>query len=121
MLLQLLGGLRRCADTVPHLVLLATTTRPLCSCLCREVALSDLTRLFARQVDFERDSEEGGVVTSRKVHRNLFTLGNPYPQKKVITFNRSQQDFGFTVNVGDLGHLSPPEVRSVPPPESVRI
>ncbi|XP_043238713.1 hypoxia up-regulated protein 1-like [Amphibalanus amphitrite] len=61
-------------------------------------------------VDFERDSEEGGVVTTRKVHRNLFTLGNPYPQKKVITFNRSQQDFGFTVNLGDLSHLPPEEV-----------
>ena len=57
--------------------------------------------------------EEGGAITSRKVHRNLFTLGNPYPQKKVITFNRSQQDFGFTVNLGDLSHLSPSEVRSV--------
>ena len=65
-------------------------------------------------MDFERDTEEGGVVTSRKVHRNLFTLGNPYPQKKVITFNRSQKDFGFTVNLGDLSHLSEAEVRSVP-------
>ncbi|XP_037084607.1 hypoxia up-regulated protein 1-like isoform X2 [Pollicipes pollicipes] len=64
-------------------------------------------------VDFEREAEEHGEASRRKVHRNLFTHGNPYPQKKVITFNRSQQDFGFTVNYGDLGHLAEEEIKVV--------
>jgi len=63
-------------------------------------------------VDFERDSEEPGEP-ARQVHRNLFTLGNPYPQKKVITFNRSQKDFGFAVNYGDMSHLSAQDVAVV--------
>lgn len=58
-------------------------------------------------VDFEKqistDSSESSSGGS--VRRVLFDVLNPYPQKKVLTFNRHTSDFGFSVNYGDLGFL----------------
>ena len=34
--------------------------------------------------------------------RTLFGRNNPYPQKKVMTFNRNNDDFVFYVNYADL-------------------
>ena len=35
----------------------------------------------------------------------------PYPQRKVITFNRYSHDFNFHINYGDLGFLGPEDLR----------
>lgn len=58
--------------------------------------------LFPIQVVFNRDDKE--------VKRTLFSLMNPYPQKKIITFNKHTDDFTFVINYADLGHLSPEEI-----------
>jgi len=36
---------------------------------------------------------------------------NPYPQRKIITFNKHQQDFDFTVGYAELNHLHENEVK----------
>lgn len=59
------------------------------------------------QVTFEREGESGNV---KLVKRSLFAAMNPYPQKKVITFNKHTEDFDFNVNYAELEHLSEPEV-----------
>lgn len=38
---------------------------------------------------------------------------NPYPQKKIITFNKHTDDFSFVANYADLDYLSTEEVRYV--------
>lgn len=58
--------------------------------------------LFPVQVIFERDS--------RHIRRTLFNLMNPYPQKKIITFNRHTDDFTFAMNYAELNHLSQEDV-----------
>lgn len=62
--------------------------------------------LFPIQVVFERESEG----TIKHVKRTLFSLMNPYPQKKKITFNKRTEDFSFNVNYADLDYLTPTEV-----------
>lgn len=59
------------------------------------------------QVTFEREGESGNV---KLVKRSLFAAMNPYPQKKVITFNKHTEDFSFNVNYAELEHLSDQEV-----------
>lgn len=54
--------------------------------------------LFQINVDFERTNDNGEKKT---VTRALFTRGNTYPQKKVITFNKHKEDFDFFVNYGE--------------------
>jgi len=36
---------------------------------------------------------------------------NPYPQRKIITFNKHQQDFDFTVGYAELRHLHENEIK----------
>lgn len=67
--------------------------------------------LFPLQVAFERDPGDGAAV--KHVKRVLFALMNPYPQKKVITFNKHTDDFEFFVNYGDLDRYSAEEVASI--------
>lgn len=62
--------------------------------------------IFPIQVLFERESE--GAI--KQVRRTLFGLMNPYPQKKIITFNKHTRDFTFNVNYGELDHLSQSEI-----------
>lgn len=59
------------------------------------------------QVTFERESESGNV---KLIKRSLFAAMNPYPQKKVITFNKHTEDFEFNVNYAELEHVSEHEV-----------
>lgn len=59
--------------------------------------------LFPIQVVFERDGKQ--------VKRTLFSLMNPYPQKKIITFNKHTDDFSFMINYAELGHLSDEETK----------
>jgi hypoxia up-regulated 1 len=65
--------------------------------------------LYPIQVVFERETPEG----VRQVKRTLFGLMNPYPQKKIITFNKYTTDFSFEVNYADLDYLARNEIASV--------
>ena len=56
---------------------------------------------FQRTV-FGEDGEEDKVKT---VKRTLFGRSNPYPQKKVMTFNRHTDDFTFSAGYNDLETL----------------
>ncbi|XP_030379485.1 hypoxia up-regulated protein 1 [Scaptodrosophila lebanonensis] len=67
--------------------------------------------LYPLQVAFERDPGDGAAV--KHVKRSLFALMNPYPQKKVITFNKHTDDFEFFVNYGDLERYTPEEVAAI--------
>lgn len=66
--------------------------------------------VFPVEVDFDRQVEgDDGKMLTKSVKRSLFALGNGYPQKKVMTFNKHTNDFNFSVNYGDLEHLSKTE------------
>lgn len=71
-----------------------------------------LTRVKLNQVDFERelDAGEDGVKPIKIVRRTLFPFMNPYPQKKVLTFNKHSEDFSFYVNYGNMSNLPDVEV-----------
>ncbi|KAF2899628.1 hypothetical protein ILUMI_06537 [Ignelater luminosus] len=62
--------------------------------------------IFPIQVIFERESE--GAI--KQVKRILFGLMNPYPQKKIITFNKHTHDFTFNVNYAEFDHLPQNEI-----------
>lgn len=63
------------------------------------------------QVDFTRETEEEGIKTVKHNKRILFDRMAPYPQRKVITFNRYNTDFAFDINYGDLSFLSQEDIR----------
>merc|ERR1712053_7109 len=64
--------------------------------------------IFPIDVDFSRALEgEEGV---KKVRRTLFSRMNPYPQKKIMTFNKHIKDFTFNVNYADLDYLGAKEI-----------
>lgn len=56
------------------------------------------------QVEFDREIEDEETGEKRIKHskRVLFAPGNSYPQKKVLTFNKYEEDFKFEVNYGDV-------------------
>ncbi|XP_051693655.2 hypoxia up-regulated protein 1 isoform X2 [Oryctolagus cuniculus] len=63
-------------------------------------------------VEFTREvEEEPGVRSLKHNKRVLFSRMGPYPQRKVITFNRYSHDFNFHINYGDLGFLGPEDLR----------
>ncbi|KAJ8347612.1 hypothetical protein SKAU_G00262010 [Synaphobranchus kaupii] len=63
--------------------------------------------MFPIQVEFTREAEEEeGLKSLKHNKRVLFQRMAPYPQRKVITFNRYTDDFVFNVNYGDLAFLS---------------
>ncbi|KAK5608456.1 Hypoxia up-regulated protein 1 [Crenichthys baileyi] len=62
--------------------------------------------IFPIQVEFNREAEEDGIKTLKHNRRILFQRMAPYPQRKVITFNRYTDDFDFNINYGDLSFLS---------------
>ncbi|XP_028276515.1 hypoxia up-regulated protein 1 isoform X2 [Parambassis ranga] len=62
--------------------------------------------VFPIQVEFTREIEEDGVKSVKHNKRILFQRMAPYPQRKVITFNRYNDDFAFDINYGDLSFLS---------------
>lgn len=72
----------------------------------KKIVTKDAT-VFPIQVTFEREGDSGSV---KLVKRVLFGPMNPYPQKKVITFNKHFTDFNFNVNYADLEHLSESEI-----------
>ncbi|XP_069021156.1 hypoxia up-regulated protein 1 [Embiotoca jacksoni] len=66
--------------------------------------------IYPIQVEFTREMEEEGIKTLKHNKRILFQRMAPYPQRKVITFNRYNDDFAFDINYGDLSFLSPDDV-----------
>lgn len=65
--------------------------------------------IYPIQVVFERATEDG----VKQVKRTLFGLMNPYPQKKIITFNKHTTDFNFSVNYADLDYLPQEEIENI--------
>ncbi|XP_068600300.1 hypoxia up-regulated protein 1 [Brachionichthys hirsutus] len=66
--------------------------------------------VFPIQVEFTREVEEEGTKTIKRNKRILFQRMAPYPQRKVITFNRYNDDFAFDINYGDLSFLSQDDI-----------
>merc|ERR1712183_523263 len=68
--------------------------------------------LLPIDVNFERvlDPSEEGEGGVKKVRRTLFSRMNPFPQKKIMTFNKHVKDFRFYVNYHDLAYLGETEV-----------
>uniref|UniRef100_A0A3Q3KNK5 Hypoxia up-regulated protein 1 n=1 Tax=Mastacembelus armatus TaxID=205130 RepID=A0A3Q3KNK5_9TELE len=66
--------------------------------------------VFPIQVEFTRETEEDGIKTLKQNKRVLFQRMAPYPQRKVITFNRYNDDFAFDINYGDLSFLSQEDI-----------
>ena len=54
---------------------------------------------------------EPSSSVTKVVKRSLFAVGNIYPQKKVMTFNKHTNDFTFSVNYGTNDHLPRNELR----------
>ncbi|XP_036450837.1 hypoxia up-regulated protein 1 isoform X2 [Colossoma macropomum] len=68
--------------------------------------------VFPIQVEFSRETEEeDGVKGIKHNKRILFQRMAPYPQRKVITFNRYTDDFFFHINYGDLSFLSQDDLK----------
>ncbi|XP_066837294.1 hypoxia up-regulated protein 1 [Anser cygnoides] len=68
--------------------------------------------MFPIQVEFTREVEEDDKSKSLKHNKRiLFQRMAPYPQRKVITFNRYTDDFEFYVNYGDLSFLNQDDLR----------
>ncbi|XP_070160934.1 hypoxia up-regulated protein 1 isoform X2 [Polyergus mexicanus] len=65
--------------------------------------------LFPIQITFDRYTDN----KIRQVKKTLFGKMNPFPQKKIITFNKHTQDFDFRVNYAELDYLPPIEVMSI--------
>jgi hypothetical protein len=58
------------------------------------------------QGSHESESIDDAAADKRFIHRSLFGLGNVYPVKKVMTFNKHTHDFEFAVNYANMKHLS---------------
>ena len=58
------------------------------------------------QVEFEKQRTEDSTDPPRIIRRTLFGRMNPFPQKKVMTFNKHLKDFDFNVTYGDLDFMS---------------
>ncbi|XP_030648690.1 hypoxia up-regulated protein 1 [Chanos chanos] len=68
--------------------------------------------VFPIQVEFSRETEEeDGTKSLKHNKRILFQRMAPYPQRKVITFNRYTGDFVFYINYGDLSFLGEQDLR----------
>ncbi|KAL5019858.1 hypothetical protein ScPMuIL_002750 [Solemya velum] len=64
-------------------------------------------------VEFDKQKvAEDGTETTRVVKRTLFGRMNPFPQKKVMTFNKHFKDFAVNVSYGDLEFLDAQDVKS---------
>ncbi|KAL4123240.1 hypothetical protein QTP88_015449 [Uroleucon formosanum] len=66
--------------------------------------------LFPIQVTFDKEVIDENKP-AKQVKRILFGHMNPYPQRKIITFNKHQQDFDFTVGYAELSHLDENEIK----------
>merc|ERR1712018_1033818 len=70
--------------------------------------------IFPIDVNFERHFEDDdGKAAKKTVNKALFGKMNPFPQKKIMTFNKFQDDFEFNVNLNNLEHLDKNEISYV--------
>ncbi|CAB3255921.1 unnamed protein product [Arctia plantaginis] len=69
----------------------------------RDAVLLPIQVTFTRHVD----------GNDKLIRRTLFGPMNPYPQKKVITFNKHMDDFDFHVNYAELEHIPSNELQYV--------
>ncbi|XP_063365068.1 hypoxia up-regulated protein 1 [Cydia amplana] len=69
----------------------------------KDAVLLPVQVVFTRHVD----------GTDKLIKRTLFSAMNPYPQKKVITFNKHTDDFSFNVNYAELDHIPPSEIPNI--------
>uniref|UniRef100_A0A5S6QG80 Hypoxia up-regulated protein 1 n=1 Tax=Trichuris muris TaxID=70415 RepID=A0A5S6QG80_TRIMR len=60
----------------------------------------------------EKSDKQQSAAQSKLLRRTLYSLGSPYPQKKMITFNKHTHDFDVVLNYGDLKHLSQHQLQS---------
>ena len=58
------------------------------------------------KVDFERHNKQPGEESAKFIRRTLFDRNNGYPQKKIMTFNKHEEDFEFYLNYGDLSFFN---------------
>ncbi|XP_045499638.1 hypoxia up-regulated protein 1 [Colias croceus] len=71
----------------------------------RDAVLLPVQVVFTRNVD----------GNDKLIRRTLFGPMNPYPQKKVITFNKHTDDFSFNVNYAELDHIPSNELNLIGP------
>ncbi|CAG4951102.1 unnamed protein product [Parnassius apollo] len=69
----------------------------------RDAVLLPIQVVFTRNID----------GTDKLIKRTLFGPMNPYPQKKVITFNKHTDDFTFYVNYAELDHIPSTELNYI--------
>ncbi|XP_017791456.1 PREDICTED: hypoxia up-regulated protein 1 isoform X2 [Habropoda laboriosa] len=62
--------------------------------------------LFPIQITFDRTVDN----RVKQVKKSLFSRMNPYPQKKIITFNKYSETFKFHINYADLDYLPSHEI-----------
>ena len=68
--------------------------------------------IFPIDVNFERHFEDDdGNPAKKTVNKALFAKMNPFPQKKIMTFNKFQDDFEFHANINNLEYLDEKEAR----------
>merc|ERR1711990_1320279 len=65
---------------------------------------------FSRALEPDEENSENTEVTLKRIRRTLFSRINPFPQKKIMTFNKHVKDFTFNVNYADLDYLGETEV-----------
>ncbi|XP_053978834.1 hypoxia up-regulated protein 1 isoform X2 [Hylaeus volcanicus] len=65
--------------------------------------------LFPIQITFDR------IVDNKVklIKKSLFSKMNPYPQKKIITFNKYAENFQFHINYAELDYLPANEVAAI--------
>ncbi|XP_029040546.2 hypoxia up-regulated protein 1 isoform X2 [Osmia bicornis bicornis] len=65
--------------------------------------------LFPIQIIFDRTVDN----RVKQVKKSLFGRMNPYPQKKIITFNKYTENFQFHINYAELDYLPPNETAAI--------
>lgn len=65
--------------------------------------------LFPIQINFDRTVDN----RVKQVKKSLFSKMNPYPQKKIITFNKYTENFQFHINYAELDYLPANEIAAI--------
>ncbi|GFR62018.1 hypoxia up-regulated protein 1, partial [Elysia marginata] len=68
--------------------------------------------IYPINVEFEKQKSEESDEPARTIKRTLFGRMNPFPQRKVMTFNKHTKDFGFNVTYSGLDFLTEDDKRS---------
>merc|ERR1719347_2326499 len=77
--------------------------------LTKDAVLFPIDVDFTREIEGEDEAEPG----VKKVKRTLFSRMNPFPQKKIMTFNKHIKYFTFNVNYAELEYLGETEVANI--------